>query len=268
MTTAYVLGTGDDELARLTFQHQVWRASTTAHWDRAGFAPGQRLLDLGCGPGFASEDLAALVGPTGHVTAIDASARYIEHLLARPTAPGRAPIDARVGDAIALDLDDKSLDGAYMRWVLCFVPGADRVVAQLAHALRPGGVLAVHDYLAYRGMKLAPHSDIFDHVVAKIDESWRAHGSVTDVLLDLPAQCESHGLRVKELRPLVRTGAPGSTLWAWLSAFFKTYVPKLQQAGFIDADERDAFFLEWIRREDVPGAHVVTSLIGELTAVR
>ncbi len=265
---SYVLGTDEDELARLRYQHQVWRPSTTAHWERARFRPGQRLLDLGCGPGFATTDLAQLVGPRGQVLALDGSPRYVEHVLALPPAPGAAPIEAQVADAGALALPEESLDGVYARWLFCFVPDPGRVVAALARALKPGGVLAVHDYLCYRAMRLAPTSAIFDHVVAQIDASWRVHGSETDVLLGLPSACEANGLEVRELRPLVRIGAPGSTLWTWLGAFFTTYLPKVEAAGFITADERAAFFLEWLRRESTPGAHVVTSLIGELIAVR
>jgi SAM-dependent methyltransferase len=56
----YVLGTNDEELARLGFQHRVWGEQAFALWERAGFAPGQTILDAGCGPGFATLDLARL----------------------------------------------------------------------------------------------------------------------------------------------------------------------------------------------------------------
>ena len=69
----YVLGTHDDEIVRLGLQHRVWRARTHDAWRRAGFTIGQTLLDVGCGPGYASLDLAELVGPTGRVVAIDRS---------------------------------------------------------------------------------------------------------------------------------------------------------------------------------------------------
>src|SRR5258708_21651917 len=66
MTTAaerdYVLGTHDDEVARLGLQHRVWRARALDAWRRPGFTVGQTLLDIGCGPGLASADLAEIVG--------------------------------------------------------------------------------------------------------------------------------------------------------------------------------------------------------------
>src|SRR6476659_10610081 len=60
----YLLGTHDQEVRRLGVQHAVWRARVLDAWQRAGFGPGQAILDLGCGPGYAALDLAEVVGPT------------------------------------------------------------------------------------------------------------------------------------------------------------------------------------------------------------
>ncbi|MCP9924925.1 methyltransferase domain-containing protein, partial [Synechococcus lacustris C3-12m-Tous] len=76
----YVLGTHSEELERLGRQHQIWQAEAMAAWDKAGFKSGDRLLDLGCGPGFASFDLAKRVGSTGQVLGIDQSPSYITYL--------------------------------------------------------------------------------------------------------------------------------------------------------------------------------------------
>ena len=50
----YVLGTHSAELERLGRQHRFWRQECRSGLQRAGFGPGDRLLDLGCGPGFCS----------------------------------------------------------------------------------------------------------------------------------------------------------------------------------------------------------------------
>src|SRR5207302_9804012 len=100
----YVLGTNEEELVRLGFQHQIWRAQAYAIWERAGFAPGQTLLDIGCGPGFTTFDLAQLVGPTGRIRAFDMSPRYVDHLNAQKGPRGLSNIEATVGDVQAMDL--------------------------------------------------------------------------------------------------------------------------------------------------------------------
>jgi ubiquinone/menaquinone biosynthesis C-methylase UbiE len=73
----YVLGTGDEELARLGLQHRAWRLRALAAWRAAEIGPGQTVLDVGCGPGYASLDLAEMVGPCGRVVALDKSERFL-----------------------------------------------------------------------------------------------------------------------------------------------------------------------------------------------
>jgi len=116
----YVLGTRDDEIARLGLQHRVWRPRALDAWRRAGFSVGQTLLDVGCGPGFAALDLAEIVGPSGKVLAIDRSRRFLDATVAGCRQRGLhnvAPIE--------LDLDEGTLpaieaDGAWCRWALAF----------------------------------------------------------------------------------------------------------------------------------------------------
>ena len=78
--TEYVLGTDRAELERLGLQHQLWLAQATAAWERAGFRRGHQILDVGCGPGFATLDLAQRVGRRGKVVAVDISHRFLTHL--------------------------------------------------------------------------------------------------------------------------------------------------------------------------------------------
>jgi ubiquinone/menaquinone biosynthesis C-methylase UbiE len=109
----YLLGTDDDELARLGFQHQLWAADAAAAWARAGFGPGQSLLDVGCGPGYATLDLARLAGPAGSVHGVDVSERFVAHLRARAAALGARNVTAQLLDLAAGDLPASAFDGAY-----------------------------------------------------------------------------------------------------------------------------------------------------------
>ncbi|HEU4451494.1 MAG TPA: class I SAM-dependent methyltransferase [Longimicrobium sp.] len=148
----YLLGVGDDELARLGFQHQVWSGEAARVWERAGFAPGDALLDVGCGPGHASFDLARLVGAAGRVHGVEISERFVGHLRREAEARGVGNLTAEVGDVGAMDhLPEASFDGAWARWLLCFVGDPEAVVRGVARALKPGGSFVVQDYLKYQG---------------------------------------------------------------------------------------------------------------------
>jgi len=167
----YALGTNDAELVRLGLQHKIWSAQAFSIWERAGIRAGHTVLDLGCGPGYTSRDLAGVVTPKGKVVAVDESARFIEHVKSRPKSPAEAPIDARVGDVQQLDLEPDSLDGAYQRWVLCFVKDPDAVIRGVARALKRGGVFASQDYMHYEGLLLAPPSEPWGRFIRVVAEA-------------------------------------------------------------------------------------------------
>ena len=77
----YVLRPMDQrEVVRLQLQHEVWAAETRMVLQHAGFKVGDRLLDLGSGPGCLTLDLADIVGSRGSVLAIDSSRHFVQHL--------------------------------------------------------------------------------------------------------------------------------------------------------------------------------------------
>src|SRR5690349_951559 len=117
----YVLGTHDEEIDRLALQHRVWRPEVHAAWQAAGFGAGHHLVDVGCGPGFATMDLAKVVGAGGRVTGIDASHRFLDALEAEAASRSLQNVTT-----VNQDLDDPiqigpPIDGAWVRWVLAFV---------------------------------------------------------------------------------------------------------------------------------------------------
>ena len=250
----YLLGTGSEERRRLETQHRLWADWAHDLWDRAGFRPGDRLLDLGCGPGFASIELAERVGPGGHVLAMDESARFIGALAQEANRRSLAQLTARVERVEALRLDPGSLDGAFARWLFCFLPDPAAVIERVVAGLRPGGRLVVWDYLNYFATRLHPRSPAFERVLAAVDESWRRTGGDLNVGERLPGLIAAAGCRVLDLVPLTRFARPGTALWQWPTGFFFSHVPRLVEAGLLSETERQAFETEWREREQDPGA--------------
>jgi SAM-dependent methyltransferase len=264
----YVLGTEDAELQRLGFQHRVWSASAAALWERAGIGPGQRILDVGCGPGFATLDLHRMAQPDAEVLAVDVSERFLAHLSSaaeRLSVPG---IRTLRSDVQEMTLPEGHFDLAYARWVLCFVPDPAAVVRKVARALRRGGRFAIQDYHHYSALWLAPRSPAMERAVKAVGESWRAQGGDPDVGSRLPALLEEHGLRVREIQPLVRIARPGSMLWNWPRTFFSIFLPKLVENGFLSAAEHQQWQAEWAERERMPGAFFQTPPMIEIVAER
>lgn len=262
----YVLGTHDEELNRLGLQHALWREQAEALWDLAGIAPGMTVLDVGCGPGFATLDLARRVGPAGRVISIDESRRYIDHLRNQAEAHGLRNIEARVGDVQRIDVPAGSVDAAYSRWVLCFVPNPDAVLAGVVSALRGGGVFAIQDYYHYRGVQLGPPSDAFTRAFQAVHESWRKRGGDSDIGARLPSMLARRGLTVSHLRSIVRIARPHEPLWQWPDSFFKNFLPMLVDMGLLTKDEHAAFNADWSARETDPGGFFATPPVIDIVA--
>ncbi|MCE9594257.1 MAG: methyltransferase domain-containing protein [Planctomycetes bacterium] len=254
----YLLGTDSTEESRLGFQHRVWGSKTFELWDEAGFGLGDHILDLGCGPGFASLDLAYLVGPRGRVLSVDASPRYLESLRRKRDALELPQIETLESDVHALDLEPASLDGAFARWVLCFVADPDRVVANVARALRPGAPFVVLDYYRYTSMALSPRSAVMERVALAVEESWRRAGGSLDIGGEVRGLFARHGLDCEPPRGGARVAKPGSALWQWPRSFFRTYLPKLVEMELITAADAAEFERDFDARERDPNAFFLT----------
>ncbi len=239
----YVLGTGDDELARLGLQHRLWADAAHAAWKLAGIGLGSRVLDVGCGPGYASCDLAELVGPHGAVVGLDESPGFITRVAEQAAARGLSQLRGQVADVQALEgLAD--FDVAYARWVLCFVPRPEAVVAGVARALRPGGRFVIHDYFNYTTMTMAPRRASHDKAVAATAASWKARGGDPDIAGRLPRLLAEVGLRVTHLAQHARVARGSDSMFAWPDTWWRTYAPKLVDMGLLEPTDCQALIAD------------------------
>jgi len=104
--------------------------------------PGERVLDIGSGPGFLASILADAVGPAGSVTGIDISEPLNE--AARAHCGHQGWVTILQGDVANLPLADDAVDAVITTQVLEYVPHLDRAIAEMFRVVRPGGrVVAV-----------------------------------------------------------------------------------------------------------------------------
>lgn len=260
----YILGTDAVELERLRFQHQVWAEELHELAGRAGLRAGARVLDLGCGPGFTTLELARLVGPTGRVIACDQSERFLATLRRACTHLGLAQVEAWHGSVEALPLVDASFDAAYARWLFCWLPDPLAVLRRVARALRPGGVLLLQEYIDWGAMRLLPHGPAFARGVEACLASWKAGGATIDFAAEVPALAEQAGLTLEHLRPRARLGPVGSPEWRWLDQFFHLYLPKVVERGLLAPRELEAWLAEWKARAAGGASFAVTPTMADV----
>jgi ubiquinone/menaquinone biosynthesis C-methylase UbiE len=270
---AYVLGTGFDETTRLGLQHRLWSSAAHKLWERAAIQPGQTVLDMGCGPGHATLDIAEIVGSSGRVIAIDESATFLKQLHDQAIARRIHHVERRLGDVqdLADCLPDEAglIDAAYARWVFCFLSDPEAVVRGLARVIKPGGCVAVQDYFNYeRALTLAPRKEAFSKVITAVAASWRARGGDTDIMGRLPGMFVKHGFRIEHLDVVQRIARPNSQLWHWPNSFWQTFLPKLVETGFITQADREAFEQVWADASKDPAAFIQLPPVYELIAVK
>jgi len=268
LTDDYVLGTHDAELTRLGLQHRIWRARALDGWQRAGFAPGQTLLDVGAGPGYASVDLAEIAGPSGRVLAFDRSARYLDALRSSAVRNGLTNIVAKQIDLDTEALPASGADGAWVRWVFAFMSNPRGLVERIGAALRSGGALVIHEYFDYRTWSFAERSRTFDGFVEAVIRSWKNTGGDPDVGRPLPAWLEQSGFRIASLRPYIDVIAPGDFIWPWPKAFVSVGAQRLVDIGELSEKEAAAIVADFETREAQPHVRMVTPAVLEIIAIK
>lgn len=142
-------------MAQLSFDERTARSLDRAYQRRdmvlrrqlvraaLGAAAGDRILDVGCGPGYFVAEILGEVGPDGAVVAVDASPDMLA--LARHRCEGRANVTFKDGDASALPVDDAGFDRALCVQVMEYVAEPAAALAELHRALVPGGRAVIWD---------------------------------------------------------------------------------------------------------------------------
>ncbi|MEV3988124.1 class I SAM-dependent methyltransferase [Streptomyces sp. NPDC049837] len=151
-----------------------WRtAANSAAYLLGEVRPGLDVLDVGCGPGTITADLAALVAPGGSVTAVDAAGDILEQ--ARATADERGLDNVRfaVADVHALDFPDDSFDIVHAHQVLQHVGDPVLALREMRRVCRPGGVVAARDsdYAAFVWYPELPVLDEWQELYQRVARS-------------------------------------------------------------------------------------------------
>ncbi|MBI1239918.1 MAG: methyltransferase domain-containing protein [Alphaproteobacteria bacterium] len=132
-------------------------------------AVGESVIDIGVGPGFLAEDMAAIVGERGRVIGVDPSEAMLG--LARARLKAHACVSLKQADAGTLPADDASLDAAVSTQVLEYVPDIPGALGEIVRVLKPGGRAVIID-TDYDGFVLNSRDAA---MTARVLKAWDAH---------------------------------------------------------------------------------------------
>jgi ubiquinone/menaquinone biosynthesis C-methylase UbiE len=208
-----------------------------ATFDALAPQPGDQVLDLGCGNGLLTLELARALGPDGHVTGLDASPQMLA--AARTRLNGRSNVTLTEGDAAQLPFDDTSFDKATSLQVFEYLTDRRPALRALHRVLKPGGRLVIGDM---HWDTLAWHSDNTARMNRMLD-AWSRHMAVRDLPAKLPAEMRSCGYDVQSMRPLTICDCHlrPDGLAAMMIQLIRAYAVDI---GATDTDDADAWARE------------------------
>ena len=215
--------------------------------DLAGVTRGQRVLDVGCGPGALVAELVARVG-SEHVSAVDPSAPFVE--AARHRFPGVA---VRVASAEALPFADGVFDAALAQLVVHFMADAVAGVREMARVTRRGGAVVACVWDMDGGSPLTP----FWQAVHEIDpsatgEAWRP-GTREGDLARIFMNAGLHDVRASAVAATLRH----ETFEDWWTPFELGVGPAGAHLATVDPSQRVAIRERARALVPVPFAHAV-----------
>jgi SAM-dependent methyltransferase len=215
LTARYTIDGGLAGKSRLDVLAKVMWPTSAALLAAAGVPVGARCLDLGCGGGHVSVELAGLVGPTGSVVGVDIDAEIIDLARAEAAVRGLGNLELRVGTAD--DLGDGPYDLGYARFLLSHVANPQQVVDGLAAVIAPGGKVIVED-VDFTGAFCFPRSEAYTRSVQLYQETVRHRGGNANIGPELPGLLRTAGLKDVQVRVIQPVSLRNSQdLWIGVS---------------------------------------------------
>ncbi len=221
--------------------------------DSAGYLldrlrPGMRLLDVGCGPGTITVDLAERVAP-GRVTAVEATAQALDLARAEATARGRDNLDFVVSDVHALDLPDGAFDVVHAHQVLQHVADPVRALREMRRVCAPGGIVAARD-ADYAGFVWHPQPPALDRWLKLYRQAARANGGEPDAGRHLLGWAQAAGFTDITVTASTWCFATADTRHWWGSMWAErieasALARQLLDSGLADAAELAAIAAGW-----------------------
>src|SRR6478609_8508724 len=174
--------------------------------------PGLDLLDVGCGPGTITSELAGLVAP-GRTIGVDASIEVVSEAAASFPGADFWDVEFRVDDAYRLDMEDDSVDVVHAHQVLQHLSDPVAALREWARVCRPGGLIAARD-ADYAAFFWFPREPLLERWLEVYRTAHHANGSEPDAGRHLLAWATAAGLTdVESTASMWCYSTPGDRMW-------------------------------------------------------
>ncbi len=266
MTDEYVLGNDSDELRRLKEQHDLWRDDLLKLWSISNLATADRVIDLGCGPGYTSHEILNY-SKCSELYSIDISQNFLDYFknsILNTSHSNRVRTQKSLIEDLKMPHQD--FDIAFCRWLLIFVKDPKKAIETVYAHLKPKGQFVIQEYLSYDDMDLAPNCPEMKLVVEAICKSWKDQGGEPNQGRNLPKILCDVGFKIKNLQPIAKVALPTEALWQWPENFFKIYLPRLIATGYLTPHQVADFFQAWNHSKTQKGSFFIAPTVFQIIA--
>ena len=228
---SYLFDQLDDHIQAQEFNRLVYQANLLAPiekdiWHRLNLSPGQRILDLGCGPGIITHALADYVYP-GHVVGIDRSEKLISSLKKRGSQPN---VTFCCSDIYDLALDQQ-FDVVYARLLFQHLSDPLEALGTILKVLKPGGKLCILD-VDDDWASVHPEPESFAQLRQTITQRQQVLGGDPWVGRKLASYVYKAGfVQVKTMIQLIDSNQLGLNNFFELLSFSAPYQPQRQDSN-------------------------------------
>ena len=205
--------------------------------DIVALRPGERVLDVGSGPGFLAEQMAVAVGPQGSVCGIDPSESMLAIAAKREPSAGSAPIELRQSSAERLPYPDRIFDAAVSTQVLEYSNDVPAAIAEMFRVLRPGGRVLILDTDWDSIVWHSSNRQRMERVLAV----WEQHLADPHLPRSLAGTLRDAGFETvrPQVLPLLNVGYEPATYSAGLIDIVETFVADRDESAEADAWAED-----------------------------
>ena len=230
----YVIRGGVEGRDRLRLLSEVMGPWTRALLAEVGIPAGSVCLDIGCGGGDVSRELARAAGPQGRVIGVDLDEVKLDIARRECAEQGISNVAFEVRDIVDWE-PGEPIDVVYARFLLTHLTNPVRVVSAMRRHLRPGGVMIVED-IDFRGHFAEPDCPALRRFVELYTQVVQSRGADPDIGPRLPGLLREAGLEDVRMR-LVQPAAMEGGIKILTGVTLESISEAVLSAGLISEDE-------------------------------
>ncbi len=256
----YALGSSTRESARLQRQADELAPDSAALLDRVGVRPGDRAIDVGCGPRGIIDLLSERVSPGGRVVGVDSDPAHVTMASELVAERGLPDVRVMLADARHTGLPPGSFDLVHARTLLVTLPDPGEVLVEMVRLVRPGGRVAGLEPDPEAAICYPAHS-AFDRLCELFSAAFSRNGADPHIGRRMAELYREAGLEDVTLQARARVYPAGHSRRTIRADLVRAIRPQILEMGLADERELDELDAATRRHFEDPETVVMPHLI-------